>query len=222
MVIEAADGPGLNAWYGDEVGMAAVRRVVGPFRLTVPLRVMHKLGSDLALTNPYNAAGVYIGLNPTVYSPGGQSYVVYNVGFQESSIAREVKSTVPNPGGESLSSLYLNAHDGATPIEVELRACRIGPYFEFHWRPIGASDWNQEVRTFDTVRLGNGEDVLPPETDTGTPMVFYRPDLDLPTGPLYVGVMLNAWEYDGAEKQTRAEYEAVTYEGIQPGDSCVD
>lgn len=209
-----------NHWYADNHGAMVARTITGDFVMEVDVTVENRAGT--ALPNaPYNAAGLL--LRDPASQPGAERWVMYNLGFQDGFVAREVKTTRPGTGG-SLSTLYLMEVNPPTG-RVTLRACRVGSMVRFFHRMDGSPDFTEETfvtgGTQDTVALGNGAFqptpgvVLPGNPD---PVIrFDRPDLPQ---TLHAGLIAGVWEV-GAGAGVRGVFDAVRFGPAPTAASCL-
>jgi hypothetical protein len=201
----------FNHWYSDSQGPYLYKQVTGNFVVETSLRIGRRSDMTLAPQGQFNAAG-FVVRSPASSSPGGQRWVMYNLGMQDGALARESKSTVANPGGASLSSLYLNdAPAGATT--VRLRVCRVGNVMRFHYRFPADAGWTAEPYAAGSTRnQGNGAGTV--SCISGNVLACDRADLP---ATLDVGIIVGTWS---APLEARGEFDYVRFREAQTAADC--
>jgi hypothetical protein len=200
-----------NHWYSDDQGPLLFKTVSGNFVVETAVHVGRRDDINMPPGASFNAAGFVI-RDATSSSPRNQRWVMYNIGFQDSAIARETKTTVGAASGASLSTLYLNNTPGAVTL-ARLRVCRIGNTFHFFYRHPGDSAWIEETYGAGTRVSGNG----PNGQTMGQPLRFTRADMP---ASLQVGIMTGAW---GGALNSRGEFDYVRFsEASQLSDCTAD
>jgi hypothetical protein len=197
-----------NHWYSDNQGPLLFKTVSGNFVVETAVHVGRRGDINTAPAASFNAAGFVI-RDATSSSPGQQRWVMYNIGFQDSAIARECKTTVANPGS-SHSSLYLNNTPAATTF-ARLRVCRLGNTFHFFYRHPGDVSWTEEPYAAGTRVSGNG----PNNQTMGQPVRFTRADLP---ASLQVGIMSGTW--DGTQ-DVKGEFDYVRFSEATTLTDCI-
>ncbi len=191
-----------NAWYSDSYAPLIYKSVTGNFVVETSVRIGRRTDMTLAPTGQFNQAG-FVVRDAAGTSPGGQRWVMYNVGYQDVAVAREVKTT-RNGSPATLSTLYLNnTPSGAT--SVRLRVCRIGSTFLFFHRHPTEASFVEEQYTATTRVSGNGAGTPTPGTSSGMPLRFLRTDLP---ATLQVGVMTGTW---APPHDARGEFDYVRF-----------
>jgi hypothetical protein len=163
------------------------------------LQVGTRESDGVAPMGPFNAAGLLI--RSPASASGSESWVMYNLGFQNGFFAREAKTTA-----RSLSTLYLNAtsaHAG------RLRVCRLGDVVRlYHWLD-GETGWTQEAYDGSTLVMGDGPQPAPGVAN-GV-IAFARDDTAASTSlpaTLDVGLMAGSW---GAPLDVRGEFDYLRF-----------
>lgn len=209
-------------WYADNQGPLLFKSVTGNFVVEIAVNVVNRAAPTQAPTGAYNAGGLVI-RDPTSTSPGQQRWVMYNMGLQNGTFAREAKTTRANPNGASLSTLFLmettpGIHNG------RLRVCRMGDTFRFfHWMP-DETGWTEEAYNTaspnPTQPMGSGAGepspgVVPPSGGNPGVIQFVRPDLPQ---TLQVGLMVGNW---GATSGVRGEFDYARFAEAEQASDCV-
>jgi hypothetical protein len=119
-------------WYEDNHAPFVAKRITGNFVAEVNVRVSRNSNRLLAPQPSFNAAG-FVARDPAS-TPNNERWVMYNIGNQVGTMAREVKSTRPH-NGSTISTLYLN---NTTYTQTTLRLCRVGDTFHFFHSEGGA------------------------------------------------------------------------------------
>ena len=208
----------LNAWYSDSEGPLYSKTVTGDF--VAEISVVLGTATDRTVTpvraNSFSAAGFVIRDPASVQLR--QRWVMYNIGYQDVAVAREIKTTTPGTGGTtaSLSTLYLNN----TPSGINagrLRVCRIGSLFRFFHRHPSESTWTEEVfrSVGSTPTRINGNGPRPAIAD-GAPLSFDRPDL-----PAAVQVGLMAGNFVPDPAGTRGEFDYIRFASASKPADCL-
>ncbi len=107
--------PTTGGWFGDFIGALLFKEVSGNFMVETSVAAVNQDGSGGPPTMGYNSAGVLVRDPASV--PGAQNWVVHNVGFQDTIIATEGKTTT---NSASILELIEGSNSG------RLRICRIG------------------------------------------------------------------------------------------------
>lgn len=199
-----------NAWYSDSYAPLIYKNVTGNFVVETSVRIGRRTDMALAPTGQFNQAG-FVVRDAAGTSPGAQRWVMYNIGYQDSAVAREVKTT-RNGSPATLSTLYLNNTPAGSTV-VRLRVCRIGSTFHFFHRHPSESAFVEEQYTATTRVSGNGASMPTPGTSSGMPLRFLRTDLP---ATLQVGVMTGTW---AAPHDARGEFDYVRF---APASSLAD
>jgi hypothetical protein len=195
----------MNAWFSDNEGPYYYRVVTGDFVAETSVVLGTATNRRSTPTRPAAFSGAGFVVRDPASARGRQQWVMYDIGFQDSAVALEIKTTTPGSGNtSSLSTLYLNNTPGAANA-ARLRVCRLGPVFRFFHRFVGETGWTEErYRTSGPAPTrvnGNGPRPAMPD---GTPLRFDRPDI---AGTTQVGVMVGVWAPDPAG--TRGEFDYV-------------
>jgi hypothetical protein len=199
-----------GGWYSDHVAPLLYVSVTGDFVAETDLIVGRRTDVSMPPVGDYNQAG-FVVRDPATTSPGGARWIMYNMGFQQNSLAREAKTT-RSSGGMSLSTLYLTntpagAHAG------KLRVCRLGSVVRMFHRHPGEGAFVEEAYDGTTNVLGNGSGDATPGVVVGGAIRFDRPDL----GPtLQVGLMVGNW---GPPFDVSASFD---YLRVEPAASVAD
>ncbi len=184
----------MNHWFADSEGPLLYKTVAGNFVVEAAVHVGRRNDISLAPTGQFNAAGFVI-RDASSSSPGNQRWLMYNIGFQDSAVARETKTTAA-----SLSTLYLNNTPSAVTF-AQLRVCRLANTFHFFYRHPGDLAWSEETYSPSTRVSGNG----PNGATLNQPLRFARGDMP---GQVQVGIMAGTW---AAPHDARGEFDYVRF-----------
>ncbi|MCA9668704.1 MAG: hypothetical protein KC503_24090 [Myxococcales bacterium] len=200
-----------NAWYSDSRGPLLYKLVTGNFVVEASVRIGRTSNPALPPTGQFNAAGFVI-RDPASSNPGGERWVMYNIGYQDSAVARETKTTRA-ASGSSLSTLYLNNTPSASTSAI-LRVCRVGNTFHFFHRHGSASSFTAEPYAASTRISGNGAAQVTPGTTLGSPIQFTRTDMP---ATLQVGLMTGTW---AAPHDARGEFDWARFARVNSLADC--
>lgn len=206
-----------NAWYSDFQAPFVFKPVTGNFVVETSVRVASTFAPAnpaVAPTGAFNSAGVVVRdpASPSRTISGQQSWIMYNIGWQLDSFAREAKTTRRGGSSPSLSTLYLNKTPAGV-FSARLRICRIGSSFRlYHLHPTETT-WTEERVISTTQEMGNGAGVATPGVDA-THLSFTRTDLP---STLQVGLIANAW---GAPAQTRGQFDYIHLGAVSTVADC--
>src|SRR5262249_53835073 len=198
-------------WYSDAHGPFLAKTVTGKCVVEIDVAVGRRTDMSLPPRGSFSAAGLVV-RDPASTAPGAERWVMYNVGHQVSSVARETKTTRPNAGG-SLSTLYLVDTPGAAQTG-RLRICRVGSTFYFFHRHPTETSFVEEAYGAGTVAMGNGAGVPTPGVVVGGVIRFDRPDMP---ATLQVGLIVGNW--DGT-LETRGEFDYLRFGPAQRPADC--
>lgn len=197
-------------WFSDQHGPLLYKLVSGNFVVETELRVGRQSDMMLAPRGQYSAGG-FVVRDPQSVAPGGERWVMYNVGYQVSGPAREAKTTRPgNPA--SLSTLYLMNSGGV--LSGKLRVCRLGSTFHFFHQLAGEASFVEEAYTAGTMPMGNGTADATPGVVPGGVIRFDRPDLP---ASLQVGVIVGNW---ATPYEARGEFDYVRFASASSLSDC--
>lgn len=207
----------FNGWYSEYEGHLFYKTATGNFvvETLVTLGTATSRTTTPTLQDSYAQAG-FVVRDPasTVHA---QRWIMYNLGYQDSAVAREIKTTVPSGDGisDSLSTLHLNNTAGGANAG-RLRVCRIGSDFRFFHLHPGEADWIEETYRSTgpapTRVLGNGP--KPPRTDD-SPLSFSRPDM-----PATVQVGLYVGNYAPPPGGTRGDFDYIRFGSVAAAADC--
>lgn len=204
--------PALHAsWYSDDRGAVVTRDITGDFVAEIDVQV----GRADDITQPPRgqfSAGGFLLRDPRSRTPGGESWIMYNLGFQTTVPAREVKTTRPGMI-PSLSTLYLMPSGGV--LRGRLRVCRLGDTFRFYHQLSNEAALIEEAYGNGTTPLGNGAAAPTPGVVPGGVIRFVRPDLP---ATLQFGLMAGNYE---APYETEARFDYVRFAAASAPDDCV-
>jgi hypothetical protein len=207
----------MNAWFSDSQGPLLFQAVEGDFvaETAVVLGSASDMRTTPTLPGSFSGAGFVV--RDPASSRGQERWVMYDIGFQDSAVAFEVKTTVPGSGDSaaSESTLYLNnTRQGANA--ALLRVCRLGSQFRFFHRYEGDAAWTEEqVRLSgpDPTRvIASGSEST---VSDGSTLVFDRPDMPQ---AVQVGLMVGVWAPDPGG--TRGEFDYVRFGPATSSDDC--
>ncbi len=207
-----------NAWFTDNEGPLYFRRVTGDF----VAETSATLGTSADLRTTPTRPGAFSGAGFVVRDPssarGRARWVMYDIGYQDSAVALEIKTTTPGTGTTpgSRSTLYLNDTPSATNT-ARLRVCRVGDSLRFFHRYASESTWTEErfnrKGAVPTRVIGNGPR---PERSENAPLRFDRPDLP---STVQLGLMVGVWSPDQAG--TRGVFDYVRVARVRTPRDCV-
>lgn len=188
-------------WYSDNEGPFLYKTLTGDFVVETDLLVGRRDDRTQPPRGAYNAGGLLV--RDPASARRAQRWLMYNLGHQVNSFAREAKTTRPG-AQESLSSLFLvRAPDGARG--GKLRICRLGQAFHLLHQHPGEAGWVEEAYDAATTPMGNGAGEPAAGVVPGGVIRFLRPDLP---ATVQVGVVVGAWE---APLETRAEFDYLRF-----------
>lgn len=127
--------PNYYGWYQDFAGPYLHKSVSGNFLVTTRIDARHSSNPAQGPSAQYNSAGI-LARDPASVA-GNENWLVYNLGYQENSLATEGKTT-----DNSVSVLTLLPTGGIS--RGELAMCRIGAQFRLFRRLEGETGWHQE------------------------------------------------------------------------------
>jgi hypothetical protein len=130
--------PLVSAWYQDDMATFMYKEITGDFLVEVDAAAYQKGTANGAPTQIYNSAGMLV-RDPASTLPL-QSWLMYNIGYQEAFIGVEGKATVA-----SQSELILIPTNGV--YTARLRLCRLGNTVHMLRRLPGDPAWT-ETHTF--------------------------------------------------------------------------
>ena len=207
----------FNGWYSEYEGPLFYKSISGNFVVETSV-VIGSLTSRTAvptLMDSFVQAGFVI-RDPSS-AQFRQRWIMYNLGFQDIAVAREIKTTIPsaNLTTDSLSTLYLNNVTGSLN-QGRLRVCRIGSVFRFFHQHPPATTWTEEVfRSTGVVTRVNGNGPRPARADN-TALSFDRPDM---TATVQVG--LYAGNYAPPAAGVRAEFDFFRFAPVSTVADCL-
>ena len=196
-------------WYSDQHAPLIYKLVSGNFVVETSLRVGRQSDIAQAPRGQYSAGG-FVVRDPQSTAPGGERWVMYNVGFQAGFVAREAKTTRPGSPA-SLSTLYLMNSNSV--LAGKLRVCRLGSVFHFFHQLTGETGFPEEAYVAGTTPMGNGSGEATPGVTVGGVIRFDRPDLP---ATLQVGLLAGNW---ASPYETRSEFD---YARFAPATSLSD
>ncbi|HNN93180.1 MAG TPA: hypothetical protein PKI03_12960 [Pseudomonadota bacterium] len=188
-------------WYSDQHGPMIYKAVTGNFVVETQLRVGRQSDMAQAPRGQFSAGG-FVVRDPQSVAPGSERWVMYNIGYQSGTVAREAKSTrVGSPA--SLSTLYLINSNSV--LSGRLRVCRLGSMFHFFHQLTGEAGFVEEAYGSGTAPMGNGAGEATPGVVVGGVIRFDRPDLP---ATLQVGLIAGNW---ASPYETRAEFDYARF-----------
>lgn len=122
-------------WYQDYAGPFLHKSVTGNFLVSTRLNARSLSDPSQGPTSQYNSAGI-LARDPSSVA-GNENWLVYNLGYQENSIATEGKTT-----DNSVSVLTLLPTGGIHAGELAM--CRFNEHFRLFRRLDGETSWHQE------------------------------------------------------------------------------
>ncbi|MEC9490954.1 MAG: hypothetical protein UMU04_08375 [Halanaerobiales bacterium] len=156
-VIPAGKGIG---WFSDSKGAFLYQKLTGNFMVETSVKVQKKNSINHDQRAQFSSAGLLI-RNPES-GAGTESWVMYNIGYQNSFYGREIKVTRPSNGlrfdpmyfigYRSLSTLYLipSKETGFARI----RMARVGNQVRCYY--CTADSWQEEKPVSEMEAMGNG------------------------------------------------------------------
>ena len=129
--------PIQSGWFGDGKGPFVYKHVTGNFVMQAHVTARNTSNAQNPPSRQYNSAGLLV-RDPASVS-GSENWLMYNVGFQETFVGTEGKTTV-----DSTSQLFLTP--GAKSGRLVI--CRLGSAFSMWRRLDGENTW-QETDHFD-------------------------------------------------------------------------
>ena len=125
----------MNGWYSENEGPLYYRNLTGNFVAETSVTLGTATNRTVTPTTPQCFCQAGFVLRSATSAQFNQRWIMYNMGFQDTAVAREIKTTVPSANGmtDSLSTLNLNNVVGAANTG-RLRVCRIGSLFRFFHR----------------------------------------------------------------------------------------
>jgi hypothetical protein len=207
----------FNAWYSDYQGPLLYKTITGNFVVETSVVIGSATNRTMlpTLMDSYVQAGFVI--RDPVSQQFRQRWIMYNIGYQDISVAREVKTTMPsvNLTSDSLSTLYLNDVAGSVN-QVRLRVCRVGSLFRFYYRHPGSTVWTEEVfRTTGVPTRVNGNGPRPPRADNSV-LTFDRGDL---AATVQVGLYVG--NYIVPSMGVRAEFDYFRFGSVSTVADCL-
>lgn len=122
-----------NGWFGHYMGPFRYKMITDNFAATTYVRTVNVNDHNAPPTGQYNSAGFML-RDPASDATGMQSYVMFNLGFQDTELATEGKTTI-----NSTSVLSLTSSMGS--YEGELLFCRVGSMLYLYRNLDNESDW---------------------------------------------------------------------------------
>lgn len=185
------DGEGIG-WFSDSKGPLLYKDVTGNFMIETEVSIHRKDGQKSLPEGHYSSAGLLI--RDSRGSQGQESWLMFNIGFQNQFYGRELKVTRPmnipkekNPlydfGMHSLSTLYLLPEENTKPMK--LRVARIGGELRSYY--FSGGQWNEQKPQQGMEVFGNGISEQVSEFGNG----HFRPnEMNLPE-TVQAGIMVN-------------------------------
>lgn len=198
-------------WYSDSRGPLLYRQISGNFVAETRVQVGRASDINQIPSGGFSAGGFVI--RDPASSPGEERWVMYNVGHQTNSFAREAKTTRPGSGA-SLSTLYLNTAPAGSNT-VRLRVCRLGGEFRFYHRHASENDWVEEGFSGATQVQGNGSQEPTPGVVQNGVLRFSRPDMP---AALQVGLLVGNWS---APFDLRADFDYLRFGSVNVASDCL-
>ena len=199
------------SWYSDDRAAFVARSVTGDFVAEIDVQVGRRDDINQAPRGQFSAGGLLL-RDPQSRAPGGERWLMYNVGFQTTVPAREVKTTRPG-SPDSLSTLYLMPSGGV--LRGRLRVCRLGDTFRFFHQLSNEAALVEEAYGVGTTPLGNGAAEATPGVVPGGVIRLSRPDLP---ATLQVGLMAGNYE---APYETEARFDYIRFGAVSAPADCV-
>lgn len=210
------DGEGIG-WFSDSQGPLLYKNITGNFVIETEVSIHRKDGKEGLPEGNFSSAGLLI------RAPGGslgeESWLMYNIGFQNRFYGRELKVTRPmnipkedNPmydfGMHSLSTLYLLSEESTKAMK--LRVARIGDEVRSYY--YSNDQWNEQKPQQGMEVFGNG--INQPVSEFGNG--HFRPNkMNLPD-TVQAGIIVNPG-IDGINlAPKRDSYALFSYLNIAP------
>ncbi|MEW6056330.1 MAG: hypothetical protein AB1540_06920 [Bdellovibrionota bacterium] len=249
-----------NAWYSDESGPFLFKRVTASkFVVMTRLRVgIMANGATAPGVNgdasppAFNAVGFVIRSNSSAFTPvaitggvnsgqvgnsvtGAERWVMYNLGYQDTSFASEVKSTTVDDAGDaynntSRSRMYLNPVSTATAgyNSGYLLVCVVDGVFRFYKKldSDSGSSWIQERVNGSTAtnvgHWGGTYNAITTEAlNDGTQGIVIDRSADLANTSLQVGLIANNYRNPSTlGNRVRGEFDFVRFKTISSAAEC--
>jgi hypothetical protein len=210
-------GQNFNGWYSEYQGPLFFKTITGNFVVETSVVI----GSATDRTAVPTLSNSFVQAGFVIRDPSSQAFrqrwIMYNLGFQDVAVAREIKTTVPssNLTTDSLSTLYLNDITGGLN-RGRLRVCRIGTLFRFFHQHPPSTTWTEEVfRSTTAPTRVNGNGPRPARAD-GSVLSFDRPDM-----AATVQVGLYGGNYLPPAAGVRAEFDHFRVGTVLTGADCV-
>lgn len=160
--------PQQCVWYMENQGWALFKEVTGDFAIVARVEAAGLATPGDPPAEQFNSAGV-IARDPAS-APGSENWLVHNVGFQETSVATEAKTTV-----DSVSVYRLT--DGAPSGEVAI--CRLGSMFHLFRRLDGEAEWTETTSEDDPAYPPYDRADLPDTLEVGIMANAFAPTPDI-------------------------------------------
>jgi len=158
--LRVAANSDILGWFSDQKGPLLFEEVAGDFFIETEVEIKRKDGQDKLPEGNYNSAGLII-RDPSS-SFGMETWIMYNVGVQNSFYGNEVKATIPltvpedNPfylaGLHSMSSLYLLPQQNQGSLQI--RMARVGKEVRCYFKDF--SSWVEQKPSDQMEVMGNG------------------------------------------------------------------
>ena len=210
------DGDGIG-WFSDSQGPLLYKDVSGDFMIETEVSMHRKDGKEGLPGGNYSSAGLLV--RAPGGSQGNESWLMFNIGFQNRFYGRELKVTRPmnipkeenslyDLGMHSLSTLYLLPEENTEPMK--LRVARIGDELRSYY--FSESQWHEQKPQQGMEVFGNG--ISEPVSEFGNG--HFRPNgMNLPE-TVQAGIMVNAG-IDGASFTPKRDgYALFSYVEIAP------
>lgn len=143
--------PRQGGWFEDDQGPFVYKMVTGDFVVQTHVNARNTSNRNAAPTQGFNSAGL-MARDPASVQ-GGENWVMYNLGYQESGVAAEGKST-----RDSVSWLFFEP----APHVGTLVLCRLGGTFHMWLKLDGETSWTETHR----FTLGDSNRPAPTMPDT--------------------------------------------------------
>ncbi len=207
----------FNGWYSEYEGPLFYKTLTGNFVVETSVVIGSATNRTIipTLMDSFVQAGFVI--RDASSAPFRQRWIMYNFGYQDIAVAREIKTTVPsaNLTTDSLSTLYLNDVAGSLN-QGRLRVCRVGSVFRFFHRHPPSTSWTEEVfRSTGVVTRVNGNGPRPARADNSV-LSFDRPDM-----AATVQVGLYAGNYAPPSMGMRAEFDYFRVGAVSTAADCL-
>jgi hypothetical protein len=107
--------PTSSGWYGEQEGPFVYKDVTGDFVVEIQVAALDETNPSTPASDPYHSAGI-VARDPSS-DTGTQDWIMYDVGYQDSFLGTEGKTTTSSM---SVLTLIPGYHSG------RLRVCRVG------------------------------------------------------------------------------------------------